>query len=96
MMVMHRRTTFGVPFGGCERLHRQCVNFLTHTVAQRAIDNLVALDARLAFECASHNHGLKVRAIAIDGEVFAIELGAEITFNVFGRDHEYLLPQFVA
>jgi hypothetical protein len=83
-------TTGSVPLSGRQRLHRQCVNLFAHAVSQCAVDDLVALHARFAFKRRCNDHRLKVRAIAINGEVFAIEFGTEITGNVFGGDHDSL------
>lgn len=82
-----RIATLLLPFGGRQRLHRQRMNLFAHAIAQCAVHNLVALHARFALKGGGDNHGLKVRTIAIDGEMFAIEFGAQVSGDVFRGDH---------
>ena len=75
------------PLVGRERLHREGVDFFAHTVAQCAVDNLVALNARLACERSRDDYRLKMRAITFDGEMCAIEFFADISLYCFWGDH---------
>jgi len=75
------------PLCGCERLHRKRVDFFAHAITQRAIDNLVALNARFSGEGGRHDHSLKVRAITLDGEVIALEFIADISLYCLWCDH---------
>ena len=75
------------PLSGRERLHRECVDFFAHAVPQRSVNNLVALDARFPGKGCRHDHRLKMRAIALHGEMFAIEFIVDISLYCFWSDH---------
>ena len=49
------------------------MNFLAHAIAERRIDQLVALDAAFAGELRRDDHGLEVLAVADHFEVLAGE-----------------------
>ena len=70
-----------------ERLHREGMDFFAHTVAQCAIHDLVALNARFACESRGDDDCLKMRTVAFDGEVFAIKFFADIGLYCFWGDH---------
>ena len=70
-----------------ECLHRKGVDFFAHTIAQCAVNNLVALDARLTRERSGDDYRLKMRAITFDGEMRAIEFFANISLYCFGGNH---------
>lgn len=75
------------PLGGRERLHREGVDLLPHTVSQCAVNDLVALNARLSVERSRDDHGLKVRTIAFDRKMVASEFFADICLYCFWGDH---------
>ena len=79
------------PLGGRERLHRKGVNFFAHTVAQRAVDDLVTLNTRFSAEGVRHDNGLEMCAIALDCKMFAIELFADIGLYCFWGNHGTVL-----
>ena len=68
------------------------MDFFAHSFSERAINDLMALYARFSGKCVRYDHRLKVRAIAFDRQMGAIELFAEVTFNRFGCDHGKGLP----
>ncbi len=75
------------PLGWRERLHRESVNLLAHTVSQCAVDDLVALNTRLSVERSRDDHGLKVRTIAFDRKMVASEFFTDISLYCFWGDH---------
>ena len=70
-----------------ECLHREGVDFFAHAVAQCAVNDLVALYARLPSERRRDDDCLKVRAVTFDGEMFAIEFFADVSLYCFWGDH---------
>ena len=70
-----------------ECLHREGVNFFAHTVAQCSVNDLVALNPRLACERSGDDDCLKMRTVTFDGEMFAIEFFADICLYCFWGDH---------
>ena len=74
-----------------ECLHREGVDFFAHTIAQCAVNNLVALNARLARERGGDDYRLKMRAITFDGEMRAIEFFADISLYCFWGNHGAVL-----
>src|SRR5450631_3482282 len=73
--------------GGGQRLHRQRVDFGAHAIAQRAIDELVALDARESFEGRAHDQRLEMLAVAVYRDVLAGESCLDGALDVFGSRH---------
>ena len=63
------------------------MNFFAHAFAQCAIDDLMALHTRFSGKGFGNDHRLEMGAVALDGQVGAIELFANITFNGLGGDH---------
>ena len=61
----------GGPLGGRQRLHRQRVDLLAHSIAERRVDALVAGDAARALELGRDDGGEEVAAVALDLEVLA-------------------------
>lgn len=70
-----------------ECLHRKGVDFFAHTIAQCAVNNLVALNARLARERNGDDYRLKMRAITFDGQMRAIEFFTDVCLYCFGGNH---------
>src|SRR5471030_1102156 len=69
--------------------HRQRVDFLAHAVAQRGVDQLVALDQTLADEGRRNDDGLEVLAVALHFEVGAFEAGGQVAVDQFwGGGHD--------
>ena len=75
------------PLVGRECLHRKGVDFFAHTVAQCAINDLVALNARLPSERSGDDDCLTMRPVTLDGEMFAIEFFADVSLYCFWGDH---------
>ena len=67
----------GVPLGGGERLHRQRVDLLAHSIAQRRIDALVSLHPAGALERGGDDGGEEVPAVAFDLQVLASQPGGD-------------------
>ena len=57
-------------FGGGERLHRQGVYLLAHSIAQCRVNPLVAAHTGQAFKLRGHDGGKKVPAITLHFQVF--------------------------
>lgn len=62
------------PLFGRECTHRQGVNFLAHTFAKRAIDDLVLLDTILVAKLGADDDGLEVLTVTDDFDVFTDEI----------------------
>ena len=58
-------------FGGGERLHRQGVYLLAHSIAQGRVNPLVAAHTGQALKLRRHDGGKEVPAIALHFQVFA-------------------------
>ena len=67
----------GLPLGGGERLHRQRVDLSAHSIAERRIDALVALNPGSALEVGGNDGGKEVPAVAFDLEMRAFEAGSD-------------------
>src|SRR6478609_6173875 len=65
------------PLLGRERAHGKGVDLLAHALAQRPVDELVALHAALAGEGARHDQRLEMLAVADDLQVLAGEAGGD-------------------
>ena len=72
------------PFGGRERLHRQRVDLLAHSIAQCRIHPLVAPDARQAVELGRHDGGEEMAAVALHLEVGARQSLRDVALDVGG------------
>src|SRR5688572_11652014 len=72
-------------------LHGQSVDLLTHAVAERLVDQLVALHPALARESIGHDHGLEVLAVADHLDVLAGEAAFDAAFHAFGGHHSQVL-----
>src|SRR6266702_3111633 len=59
MMSLSTRRLFGR-----QRAHRQRVDLLAHPIAERRVDELVALDPALAAEGLAHDQGLEMLTVA--------------------------------
>jgi hypothetical protein len=81
----------GLPLGGGERLHRQRVDLSAHSIAERRIDALVALDPTAAFEIGGDDGGKEVPAVAFNLEMRAFEAGSDEVshFRGGGVGHEH-------
>src|SRR5436190_16797572 len=77
----------GAPLLRRQRLHRQGVDFLAHALAERCVDQLVALHAAPAFEFLRHDDRLEVLAVADHLDVLAREPGFDSLFHAFRRHH---------
>ena len=70
-------------FFRCQGFHRQRVDFFAHAVAQRRVDELVALDQALAGERGRDDDGGEVLAVAFHFKVAAFESGGEVAVDQF-------------
>src|SRR5450830_894225 len=70
-------------FFRCQGFHRQRVDFFAHAVAQRRVDDLVALNQTLAGKLRRNDHGLEVLAIALHFEVGAVEACRQVAMDQF-------------
>src|SRR5688500_14893005 len=81
----------GLPLVRRQGPHGKRVDFLAHALAERAIDQLVALDAAFAGELRRDDHGLEVLAVADDFDVLAGESALDAALHAFGSDHVQVL-----
>src|SRR3954470_14891250 len=73
-----------------QRAHRQCVDFLAHALAERCVNELVALDATASGELVGNDQRLKVLAVADHFHVLAGEPGSDARLDALRSDHQYL------
>src|SRR5258706_5507171 len=73
---------------GGQRLHRQRVDLGAHAAAERAVNQLVALHARLAGEGARHHQRLEMLAVAAHLDALAGEPGLDAAFHAFRGHHQ--------
>jgi hypothetical protein len=66
-----RSLSTGAPFLWRERTHRKRVDLLAHALAERRIDQLVALHAAAAGELRGDDERLEMLAVARDFDVLA-------------------------
>src|SRR5687767_1513296 len=79
-------------------LHGQSVDLLTHAVAERLVDQLVALHAALARESIGHDHGLEVLAVADHLDVLAGEAAFDALLDAvrgYQCRFSFLCPELV-
>src|SRR5213075_1923094 len=73
------------PFGGRESLHREGMYLVgTHSLTQRGVNPLMALDQALAFEFGGDHHGAPVAAVAGHFEMFAGKARGDEGLKFFG------------
>ena len=61
--------------------------FLSHSLAKRAIDNLVLLDTILVAKLGAHDDGLKVLTVADYFDVFAGKIVLNVSLYRIGSKH---------
>src|SRR5262249_18582587 len=71
--------------GGRQGAHRQRVHFGAHPIAKSRVHQLVARNARLAFECRADDQCFEVLAVAGHLEHAALESLRDVAPYVFGR-----------
>ena len=74
-----------------EGLHRQRVNLLAHAIAQRLVDELVALHAALASEGGRNDHRLEMLPVANHLDSFAVKSRLDPALYAFRSDHCHCL-----
>jgi hypothetical protein len=79
-----RGSRSGRPFRRGERLHRQRVDLLPHSIAQGGVDPLVAAHARQALELGRDDGGEEVPAVAFDVQVLARQAGGNVAAHLVG------------
>src|SRR6266705_4173157 len=77
-------------FFGREGAHRQRVDLLAHPIAERRVDELVALDRALAAERLAHDQGLEMLTVAQDPHPGALKPLFDMALDLFGSDHQRL------
>src|SRR5207248_10891858 len=85
-----RSLSTGAPLLRRERAHRERVDLLAHAIAERGVDELVALHPVAAGELLRDDERLEVLAVARDFDVLASEARLDALLDAFGRDHQYL------
>src|SRR6185503_15495122 len=89
-MAFLGRTGGFAPFFGRQRLHRQRVHLFPHALAERRVDELVALHAGAAGEPRRDHQRLEVLAVANHLDVLAGEPGLDRVLDAFGSHHQCL------
>src|SRR5437879_3315020 len=74
-------------FLGGQRAHRQGVDLLTHALAERRIDELMALHAALAAERFAHDERFEVLSVAHDAHRAALQPLLDVALNLLRRHH---------
>src|SRR5437764_1265692 len=85
-----RSLSTGFPLLRRQRAHRQRVDFLAHALAERRIDELVALHAIASGELAGNDQRLEVLAIADDFDVLAGKSCLDAVLDALRSDHQCL------
>src|SRR5262245_675534 len=70
-----------------ERAHRQRVDLLAHALAERGVDELVALDAALAAKRLADDERLEMLAVACDAHLAARQSLLDVAADVLGGHH---------
>src|SRR5687767_3095818 len=76
----------GLPFLGREGAHGERVDLLAHALAERGVDELVALHAALAGKRGRDHQRLEVLAVADDFHVLAGQAGRDAGLDAFRGD----------
>src|SRR5512146_691377 len=82
-----RSLSTGAPLLRRQGAHRQRVDLLAHSAAERAVHELVALHPAAAFALARHDQSLEVLPVARDLEVLAREARRNALLDAFRRHH---------
>src|SRR3989442_2316064 len=85
-----RSLSTGAPLLRRERAHGQRVNLLAHALAERRIDQLVALHAAAAGELGGDDERLEMLTVARHLDVLAGEPGLDSLLYAFRRNHQCL------
>src|SRR5438128_2491918 len=85
-----RSLSTGAPFLRREGAHRQRVDLFAHALAERRIDQLVALHAAAAGEFGGDDERLEMLAVARHLDVLAGEPGRDPLLDAFRRNHQCL------
>ncbi len=64
------------------------MNLLTHTIAERLVDDLMLRDFAFAGERGANDDGFEMLSVAGDFQMRAVETFLDVTFNVFGSNHD--------
>ena len=75
----------GSPLGRGQRLHRQGVDLLAHSIAQGLVNPLVARHAARALEFGRHDGRKEMAAVALDFEVLAAQAAGDEIADLLGR-----------
>jgi hypothetical protein len=84
--MMSLSTARLLPILGGKSLHGKRVDLGAHTLAQRRVNELVLLHARLAAEGGAHNHRFKMMPVAVDLHVVAGKAAFDPAFYLLGID----------
>src|SRR5947209_16007654 len=82
-----RSLSTALPFLRRQGAHGKRVDLLAHALAQRTVDQLVALHAALAFEYRRHHQRLEMLSVADDLDVLASEACLDARFDALRGDH---------
>src|SRR6266404_5757838 len=85
-----RSLSTGAPLLRCERAHRQRVDLLAHAIAERRIDELVALHAAAPGELVGNDQRQEMLAVAHHLDVLAGKRGRDRLLDAFRRHHQDL------
>src|SRR5919204_481514 len=85
-----RSLSTGAPLLGREGAHGERVDLLAHALAERGVDQLVALHAVAAGEFIGNHERLEMLAVAQHLDVLAGEGGLDRLLDALRRDHQDL------
>src|SRR5450755_826199 len=88
LSMLGLRRTLERPLLRRQGLHRQRVDLFTHSVAERAVDELVLLDLGQSRKRGADDHRLEMLAVAGDLDMLAGESGLNRAFDVLRGDHD--------
>src|SRR5258706_12217276 len=86
-----RSLSTGAPFLRRQRAHRERVDLLAHAIAERRIDQLMALHTGAPGELRRDDERLEMLAVAHDFDMLAGEPGLNALLDAFRCDHQYLI-----
>src|SRR5882724_615595 len=85
-----RSLSIGAPLLRRQRAHGERVDFVAHALAERAINQLVALHPVAPGELRRNDQRLEVLPVARHLDVLAGKPGFDALLDAFRRDHQYL------
>ena len=77
-----------------ECFHRQRMNFFTHAVAERSVDELMTLYQPLASKCGRDDQRAEMLTVALDFKVRALQAAGDVILDEFRcGQHDFAFAQ---